>query len=459
MRAVSKNSIKRKIKRYLKNCLIKKVPCGQLKVQKSIIFDPALVVENEYTFSKLSLTTRGLNLVGKDDSGKFFLKIELDQSQRKNNTLAEEAKIIKKLNNNNAVSSPKLFSHGTLNINIRDQLKSVLSCKILENPGYIIMEYLDSDNRVRLSDILLSILEQKALGVYQGDIKPENIRFKHQDGVCKFVDYDQAILLSDDLPSCGFIEFQTWMNEHQLEKYNQKNGWLRHFPKTNESDVSKLLVNGALDLSSTTLYIQQQTTNTENGVYQSLYTSELYAKGVRDIEERKPILDSITFRKNEKVVDIGCNIGLLTHYLEKKGCQSWGFELDPSVVKAASIIAHIIGSHTRYSLFDLDKNDFPDIYDTIMLFSVFHHTKNVRKNGKKIAAHFNRIIIECRLIESGRKPTYNGENWEKTSNWEYENISDLTKYLEDIFPLFKCYKVHGQVDKGRYILELRKLSY
>ena len=82
-------------------------------------------------------------------------------------------------------------------------------------------------------------------------------------------------------------------------------------------------------------------------------------------------------------------------------------------------------------------------------------TKN---NGKKIADACDRILIECRLRESGKKPvSNNGKNkWTKSSTWDYENEEDLMTGLSQLFPGFKVVKNIGYADKNRMILELLK---
>ena len=97
-------------------------------------------------------------------------------------------------------------------------------------------------------------------------------------------------------------------------------------------------------------------------------------------------------------------------------------------------------------------------FDTIMLFSVFHHTKDLIVNGKKIAQACNRIIIECRLGERGGRPDLENGKWSSTSVWRYETKKDLYNGLENYSPSFEFYENYGLVDKSRYIILYKQFT-
>ena len=97
-------------------------------------------------------------------------------------------------------------------------------------------------------------------------------------------------------------------------------------------------------------------------------------------------------------------------------------------------------------------------FDTVMLFSVIHHTENIFENCKKIASSAHRILIECRCNEGGAKPLFNGE-WIRTTIWKYENIDEMREGLERLFPGFNATQVFGPGDRERYIIELTRTNW
>ena len=89
-----------------------------------------------------------------------------------------------------------------------------------------------------------------------------------------------------------------------------------------------------------------------------------------------------------------------------------------------------------------------------MLFSVLHHTKTPELNAKKIASKCKRIIIESRLVESGKQPSGNG--WCQTTNWIFNSVEELIEFYEQIFPGFELSSNLGKADKNRYLLVFSK---
>jgi hypothetical protein len=147
-------------------------------------------------------------------------------------------------------------------------------------------------------------------------------------------------------------------------------------------------------------------------------------------------------------------MGLLSTYLSKKGCNVTGVDNDPRIVVLAKIVSNILGDEINYKHLDLDQAKSLNFFDTIFLFSVFHHTKYPIENAKKITSSCNRIIIETRLVESGKQPV-NGF-WAQTTRWEFETKEKLSQFLEILFEGFKCTNNIFDVDKKRYVIEMVK---
>jgi len=132
-----------------------------------------------------------------------------------------------------------------------------------------------------------------------------------------------------------------------------------------------------------------------------------------------------------------------------------GIDLDPKIIRGCNILSHILGTGATFLYHDLDAGAVPGTFDTVLLFSVIHHTKNLRANALAISQQCRRIIIECRLAEGGMKPTGSG-GWQNTSGWNYPTLPDLVAGMEALFPGFQLARNHGKGDRDRYMLELRK---
>ncbi len=407
-------------------------------------------------FSHLYLSQRRDTIVGINHNTCELIKINMFSNSRKKRGLEEEADVMRDLSQNNCISCPKLLEVGKIDHNhlfasIDGNKYSISSPN--ENYPFIVQEYVSTSKSINLSDLFLTLLEQRSLGIYHGDLKPANIRYDEKRGICILVDYDQAELIDDKIADLSALEYLKWCDEMEMRKYGHAS-WLRHFPEVSfEHDVLPLFKNGALNLQKTTLFKRQITTNTPNGVYHTIKDRSICADGIRDLDSRKNILESLVFKKGERVLDVGCNTGILCHYLHDRGCDVTGLEIDPSMVIAAGIIARITKRDINFICQDIDSSELPGHFDTIMLFSVLHHTRNVKDNARKVAKSCNRIIIECRLNESGSKA--NGRKWEKTSGWNYESVDSLTSALQELFPGFSLFRNYGVGDRNRFIFEYK----
>ncbi len=408
----------------------------------------------DLSFNSFEFNNRKEVLVGVDTTRNYVIKIQLVANTRKERSLKGEFEVMKRLNTAGCVTCPLVYEYNTVSTSdLAEMVRDKEQQEALTKPEYeyIIQQYIPDSGTATLADIVLAMLEQKKLGVYQADIKPGNIRFDISKSLCYIIDYDQAIDLTEEQQNYSNSMFFKFCSVYDKEKHGIGN-WLRHYPQYGRTDLSLLFRGDSFNLGATTIIQTQKTTNSITGIYHTIEGDDVYAEGSRKMDTRAAMLDTLTFEEGEKVLDIGCNTGLLCMYLHNRGCKTTGVDNDPRVVIAAKIIANILGDDIDY--FHLDLDDAPHLkdYDTVMLFSVLHHTRNVEANAKKIADSCNRIILEARLFEHGAQPY--GEEWVRTSAWNYNTWEEFYQFCETIFPGFELKKNLGLGSKNRNILEL-----
>lgn len=363
-----------------------------------------------------------------------IIKIEYQNNPRKLNSLEEEAEIITFLNNHGCMTCPEIVSQG----------------KLSSGEPYYIQKRIISTGKPKTTDMLFALLEQKSFGVYQGDFKPENMIF---DGsTCYLVDYDQA-QQCDRFVNLGNTEYIEWIAE-DFQKRRDHDFFSDPDRNFDKQEIFGLFRNNSFNLGETSLLQNQVTTNTPTGFYHRLYHPSIFIEGARDLRERASVLDKIMFHPKEEVLDVGCNLGLLSHYLYDKGCQVTGIDLDENITTAAKMVANILGKSITFMPMDIGDAMKIRSYDTICLFSVLHHIQNMEGAIASISEGCKRIILECKLHEEGSKPTPFG--WKRTNHWEFKNIDDLTHFIESKFSRFKLDENYGQVDRGRYIFSFTK---
>jgi len=397
----------------------------------------AEIVVDNLNFTNIKKTKVGDISVGFNDN--HVIKIEHGKHPWKLRTFSEEIEIIKHLNDSVCVSCPKLVSEGKLKTGER----------------YFIQERFNNRRGFNAADMMFSILEQKSFGVCQGDFKRDNFIFDN-DSVCHIIDYDQAIY-DQRFINMNNLEYLEYFNRTFVDRWKKLGlnfADIYSFGGFDKEEVFGLFKNNSFNLAETSIFQEQITTNTQSGIYHSLNTDKVYIDGARNLDSRVAALDTIEFQKGEKVLDVGCNMGLLGHYLHDRGCKVTGVDMDYKIVIGAKMVANILNKDIQFKYLDLDTEKIEEDYDTICLFSVIHHVANFQQVTENISQKCNRIILECRLHEEGAKPV-NGR-WVRSSGWKFNCSHELIQYLESAFKGFKFQKYHGSVDRQRDIMTFVK---
>jgi len=375
-------------------------------------------------FSNVTKSEYSETYVGFSDN--YIIKIEQAKCGAKYNDLLGEIRVIRELNNLECVSCPRLLTQGRLE----------------SGQVYCIQERIKPACIFNYADMVFSILEQKCLGVSQADFRQQNLIFD-SSGICYIIDYDQA-RIGKQFIKMNVIDYFGLFDNYLVGVGYDKN------------KIVSLFRNGSFNLAATTIMHKQITTNTDTGIYHSINTPELFIDGARSLNARSNLLDLIEFKKDEKVLDVGCNMGLLSHYLYDRGCQVTGFDMDLPITRVAKMVANILGKKITFFQYDLDSGPFAGYYDTICLFSVIHHAKNFPGAASNVARCCNRIIIECKFNESGSK--YINGGWAPASSWSCQTLPELIGYLEKHFSGFKFEKHYGVGDRDRHIMSFRKTN-
>lgn len=402
--------------------------------------------------------------ISESHDSKYFLKVEIRTHPDKANTIRQEYEIMKVLNEKGCVTCPKVYgfgqiTHEELLANIDANGHSLVRQNGTTSFDYTIQQLVPFSDKIPFSDVLLAMIEQKNLGVFHGDLKPDCLRFDPRVGICFLIDYDQAEYIPEAIRDADNLSFFRWCDERAKAKYAKWNfkRFLHYFPQIDfDRDCLQFFNHGAFNMGATSPFLNQKTTLSQGGVYHSFHFDSVFAKGERDLSGRLEPLSKITFKRGETVLDVGCNVGLFSQYLYDQGCRVTGIDLDENIISGARLLANICRKDIRFESFDLDHGIMLGQFDTIVLLSVIHHTQNIVENAKNIASLCNRIIIECRLKETGAKPV-NGV-WRATTAWDFPDFDSLIFGLESLFPSFKFKKNYGQGDRDRHIIELGKTT-
>lgn len=192
------------------------------------------------------------------------------------------------------------------------------------------------------------------------------------------------------------------------------------------------------------------------GIRTSYYTWEgknFFVKGERD-DSRIEILDSklpSNFFENKIVLDIGANIGRISHYVAQKNAkQIYAYEYDKNTCIA---FQNILNLEKRKNIKIENKDlraDSIELNSNIALcFSVLHHI-NPRK---KLFEQINNSSIEYIILETALKEfPFNSSYTCKEDEWDFETFQEMDNYIKRNLKNFKLESILGLSERNRWIL-------
>ncbi|MBD5172949.1 MAG: methyltransferase domain-containing protein [Bacteroidales bacterium] len=171
---------------------------------------------------------------------------------------------------------------------------------------------------------------------------------------------------------------------------------------------------------------------------------------IRSTPERiNAVLDLLSIRKGDKVLDLGTGTGVLLPYLSVRVGEEGevtGVDLSEGMLSRAIEKYGNLGN-VGFLRLDFEEENLTGEYDAVLLYSVFPHLhrpeatfgrlfeRNVRPGGRVVVAfpsdeRFINAIHEHRQAESGRLPSA-PRLAELIRSWGYD--ADVAAYSEDIY--------------------------
>lgn len=423
---------------YLPVALLRLSPCYCTVFSWEVV---KLIVVSNIEFKKVRASRHKGRWFAVSKNGRYFLKIQdLSVPIRQIHNLQQVDEIMRDLLSRNAQCVPMVFDSGMLSKNVKYKKNFPSKSTSL---FFQITEYIPHLKLYKYSDLFFSLLELASLEIFPNDLKKNNLGWK--DDKLFFLDYDQAIKLNSSISGITARETLTYLNSIQLGTLN--------FSIPGISNLDKLIYQGTekLDLSKIVRFKKQKSTRNKFNNYHLINTSKLFAQGTRDIKQRAKILDEMDCLPRTRFLDVGANLGLLSRYFENRGGYVESTEIDTPTRSLGQSISIIEGSKVKF-IGEIPQDSIPN-YDVVLLFSVLHHISDYVSFAKTLDLISKRVLIECRLVESG-KLILGRWRWHKTNSWSFESIEDLKLHLLQVFPRKKFITILGESDKGRFIFEL-----
>ena len=166
----------------------------------------------------------------------FLLKFRLKKFSKRKNDILKEISVIQELNNKKCVSCPQLEEIGKIKFkNCKNDFFELFDTKNIDVTDdhlihYYKSEYIENTNSFIIGDLVLALIEQKSIGIFHNDIKPENIIVDGNKNLF-LVDYDQSFRIDKSIQDLNALDYIRWTLKQDYINYRvSKKGWVRHFP-------------------------------------------------------------------------------------------------------------------------------------------------------------------------------------------------------------------------------------
>jgi tRNA A-37 threonylcarbamoyl transferase component Bud32 len=340
---------------------------------------------------------------------KFKLNYNIYSNTNKTNNLRQEFIFLKKCNNLREIPKPiKYRSFKNFNVLMTEKKEgSEINLKVcLINP-------------VILCKLFFLIFKLAKIRIAHNDLLPKNIIINKKYDLF-LLDFDQAkekSFLKSILSS--LIDLSNNNLNMRRNKYNSifnlfkfmlkkslSNEFLIKCRKTFQPHYFKLPKNSNLKtLKSKKLNkawsIAIKSNASAPGVSVAYYSFEFdgyHFPGERSWEDRWNILKKITNFKNKKILELGCNMSLLSCHIlrEFKNVKTTGIDNDKNIIQSAKIIADVMEVKPKYYVIDLDKGNWEKKFknfDLVFCLNVLNWVKN-KKKLLSFLGKFNELVFE-----------------------------------------------------------------
>jgi hypothetical protein len=300
---------------------------------------------------------------------KTIYKIVFAEESIYENSLKAEYKLLQELKHIYCVPEPINFC-------------SYEDCSILSMKRYYglkIGQFGDQVSRYKAScrDLIKAILVLNRKGLRHGDIHVDNLLFL-PDGVVKILDYDQAVSTT---PLNAFIGDFIGMGKYPAKRcvfrlfaqlvLARLPTYLRGYLFMISAFIHKWRFNKGQDTPSKTktevgltkIWRQAMLSDANAPGKQVSYYSLVYGKsiyqGERPWEPRWAAINRTVDFKGKRLLELGCNLGLLSCYAQHAGALPGGMAIDcdPEILKAANKMADFTGAYVRFSLQNFDAEE------------------------------------------------------------------------------------------------------
>jgi SAM-dependent methyltransferase len=410
----------------------------------------------QFTYLGLKQQNDCTILFGASLCGKASIRIHVAGPVEK---FQNECSILKCLTAGNCQTAAALIDCGELSPSARAVVTQLadgegLNVNLGASVLYHICDYIRADRgRFGTADLVLALLEQQALGVYQNNITLSHLSYDSVARVYRFSDFTQAGYLDPSVRELAPKAYLEWCAKQERERVAA--GGEASYLLGSLVGSDWIWLGERLNLLSTQAFIQQRIGALPEPSIQTIKTDELTCAGTRDWSSQRSALAALKLGRYESMLDLGCGLGAAAHYFSNDSRAVTGVDVEPRTVISAAMVANITGCRADFIDLDLDYQMLAGRWSIVLALSVLHHYAN----RSEVCGKINRLcqhqlILECGLEEQGYKWT--GRFYQRVEPWSFSDCAALRAALLEWFPAFQCKRPPQATDSGRWLFMLER---
>ena len=319
---------------------------------------------------------------------------------------------------------------------------------------YHVCNYVRADRgRFGAADLLLALLEQQALGVYQNNVTLRNLRYDSVSSLCRLSDYAQAGYLDAGVRAMPPKAYLQWCLERESQR--EASGGEASYLKGALQGADWIWKEGRLNLMAAQIFTKPRIRDLPEPSIQTFITDKLHYQGSRDWEVQREALVELELAADASILDLGCGLGAAARHFSNATREVVGLEVERSFLTGGALLANIGGYAADFREVDLDYESIEGCWDVVLALGVLHHYSKRMAAFERIGRLCRRqLIVECGLEERGYK--WFGRWYQRGEALSFKDLDALRTALLEWFPGFECKVPARATDSDRWLFVLER---
>lgn len=374
----------------------------------------------------------------------------------------QEQRILQSIAERPCETAPKLMAIGVLNSVAIERFQKMMP---KHSDGwhadlkwnYCLLRYDRADQgRFGLADLVLALLEQQALGIYQNNVTLANVRYDSVQRILRLADYSHAGFLAPDIQDLAPKAFLSWCQQQEIDRVRA--GGEASFLLASLHDNSWIWESDRLNLKATQAFHRPRVGQHSEPSIQSIDCDQVVLTGSREWASTAEAIKQFGLAADSSILDVGCCYGAAAHHLKGHFSRYTGVDVEVSLLTHAQVLANLQQMEADFIEHDFDYEPMEQQWDCVLLCGVMHHFAKPDHALERIQACCRKeLFIECSLQAVGRK--WLGCWYQRLDpQWFFEDLAALQLSLEQCLPAFVLRGAPVSIDAGRYLFAFERIG-